>query len=215
MSHRSKGPLGVQQRLLWEATPTPHTFLQKVPISLWVQAEVFLQQYNTSTSLSACTLPPEHELQVEKTNHNISAREGEEVTLPCRLQGALLPGTHILATWFQVQSSGRDSALLSLHRDGSVEYPRERPAGRLYLRRPSAGDFSLTLSTVQSGDAGLYYCQLQKWQQQGEGEDWALRASGRSGYTRLTTAPPGNAAECRGLIALHGSSPHSPAGATT
>ncbi|NXR36534.1 IGSF2 protein, partial [Zosterops hypoxanthus] len=130
------------------------------------------------------------QLQVEKTNHNISAREGEEVTLPCRLQGALLPGTHILATWFQVQSSGRDSALLSLHRDGSVEYPRERPAGRLYLRRPSAGDFSLTLSTVQSGDAGLYYCQLQKWQQQGEGEDWALRASGRSGYTRLTTAPP-------------------------
>ncbi|NXI21599.1 IGSF2 protein, partial [Sterrhoptilus dennistouni] len=130
------------------------------------------------------------QLQVEKTNHNISAREGEEVTLPCRLQGALLPGTHILATWFQVQSSGRDSALLSLRRDGSVEYPQERPAGRLYLRRPSAGDFSLTLSTVQSGDAGLYYCQLQKWQQQGEGEDWALRASARSGYTRLTTAPP-------------------------
>ncbi|NXP30770.1 IGSF2 protein, partial [Leiothrix lutea] len=132
----------------------------------------------------------EHELQVEKTNHNISAREGEEVTLPCRLQGALPPGTHILATWFQVQSSGRDSALLSLHRDGSVEYPQERLAGRLFLRRPSAGDFSLTLSTVERGDEGEYYCQLQKWQQQSEGKDWALRASARSGGTQLTTAPP-------------------------
>ncbi|XP_066064290.1 immunoglobulin superfamily member 2 [Chamaea fasciata] len=132
----------------------------------------------------------EHELQVEKTNHNISAREGEEVTLPCRLQGALLPGTQVLATWFQVQSSGRDSALLSLHHDGTVEYPQERLAGRLFLRRPSAGDFSLTLSTVERGDEGEYYCQLQKWQQQSEGKDWALQASARSGYTQLTTTPP-------------------------
>ncbi|NWR03579.1 IGSF2 protein, partial [Paradoxornis webbianus] len=132
----------------------------------------------------------EHELQVEKTNHSISAREGEEVTLPCRLQGALLPGTHVLATWFQVQSSGRDSALLSLHRDGTVEYPQERLAGRLFLRRPSAGDFSLTLSAVERGDEGEYYCQLQKWQQQSEGKDWALQASARSGYTQLTATPP-------------------------
>ncbi|NXO33926.1 IGSF2 protein, partial [Locustella ochotensis] len=133
---------------------------------------------------------PERELQMEKTNHSISAREGEEVTLPCRLQGALLPGTQLSATWFQVQSSGRDSALLALRRDGTVGYPQQSRAARLYLRRPSAGDFSLTLSSVQRGDAGAYYCQLQRWQQQGEGKDWALRASARSGYSRLTTAPP-------------------------
>ncbi|NXY36149.1 IGSF2 protein, partial [Pomatorhinus ruficollis] len=130
------------------------------------------------------------QLQVEKTNLNISAREGEEVTLPCRLQGALLPGTHILAAWFQAQSSGRDSSLLTLHRDGTAEYPQESLARRLYLRRPSAGDFSLTLSTVETGDSGVYYCQLQKWQQQSEGKGWALRASARSGYTQLTITPP-------------------------
>ncbi|NWY46778.1 IGSF2 protein, partial [Sylvia atricapilla] len=130
------------------------------------------------------------QLQMEKTNHNISAREGEEVTLPCRLQGALLPGTHISATWFQAQSSGRDSALLSVRRDGTVEYPQERLARRLFLRRPSAGDFSLTLGTVERGDEGQYYCQLQKWQQQSEGKDWALQASARSEYTQLATTPP-------------------------
>ncbi|XP_033374542.1 immunoglobulin superfamily member 3-like [Parus major] len=133
---------------------------------------------------------PERELQMERTNRSISAREGEEVTLPCRLQGALLPGTHLSATWLQVGSSGHDSCLLTLHHDGTVEYPQERLAGRLYLRRPSPGDFSLTLLSVERGDAGAYYCQLQEWQQQSEGKDWALRALARSGYTQLATIPP-------------------------
>ncbi|XP_053826464.1 immunoglobulin superfamily member 2 [Vidua macroura] len=132
----------------------------------------------------------DRELQVDKSNHSISAREGEEATLPCRLQGALLPGSHLSATWFQVTSSGRDSALLALQHDGTVEYPEERLAARLYLRRPSAGDFSLTLSSVERGDAGAYYCQLQEWQQQGEGKDWAVQALACSGYTQLTTIPP-------------------------
>ncbi|NWW58479.1 IGSF2 protein, partial [Ifrita kowaldi] len=129
-------------------------------------------------------------LRMERTNHSLSAREGEEVTLPCWLQGAHLPGTQLSATWFQVQSSGRDSALLTLRCDGTMEYPQERLAGRLYLRRPSAGDFSLTLSSVERGDAGAYYCQLQQWQQQSEGKDWALQASACSGYTQLTTILP-------------------------
>ncbi|NWX65638.1 IGSF2 protein, partial [Promerops cafer] len=133
---------------------------------------------------------PGEQLQMEKTNHSISAREGEEVTLPCQLQGALQAGSHLSATWFQVTGSGRDSALLTLQHDGTMEYPEERLAGRLYLRRPSAGDFSLTLSSVERGDAGAYYCQLQEWQQQSEGKDWALRALARSGYTQLTTIPP-------------------------
>ncbi|NXB13958.1 IGSF2 protein, partial [Rhagologus leucostigma] len=133
---------------------------------------------------------PERELQMERTNHSISAREGEEVTLPCRLQGAHLPGTQLSATWFQVKSSGRDGALLTVRYDGTMEYPQEHLAGRLYLRRPSAGDFSLTLSSVERGDAGVYYCQLQEWQQQSEGKDWDLRGSARSGYSQLTAIPP-------------------------
>ncbi|NXA60372.1 IGSF2 protein, partial [Mohoua ochrocephala] len=133
---------------------------------------------------------PGEQLQMERTNHSISAREGKEVTLPCQLQGAHLPGTRLSATWFQVKSSGRDSALLTLHYDGTMEYPQERLAGRLYLRRLSAGDFSLTLSSVERGDAGAYYCQLQEWQQQSKGKDWALRASAHSGYIQLTTIPP-------------------------
>uniref|UniRef100_H0ZTH0 Ig-like domain-containing protein n=1 Tax=Taeniopygia guttata TaxID=59729 RepID=H0ZTH0_TAEGU len=134
--------------------------------------------------------PSERELQMDKTNHSLSAREGEEATLPCRLQGAPLPGSQLSATWFQVRSSGRDSALLALQHDGTVEYPEERLAARLYLRRRSAGDFSLTLSSVERGDAGAYYCQLQEWQQQSQGKDWAVQALACSGYTQLTTIPP-------------------------
>ncbi|XP_027519418.1 immunoglobulin superfamily member 3-like [Corapipo altera] len=133
---------------------------------------------------------PERELQVDKTNRSLSAREGEEVTLPCLLQGARLPGTHLSATWFQVKKSGLDSPLLTLHHDGTIQLPQQGRAGRLYLRRPTPGDFSLTLTRVESGDAGFYSCQVQEWQHQGEGQDWALQASARSGYTQLSTIPP-------------------------
>ncbi|KAL9866820.1 immunoglobulin superfamily member 2 isoform 1-T1 [Geothlypis trichas] len=132
----------------------------------------------------------ERELQMEKTNDSISVRVGEEATLPCRLQNALLPRSRLSATWFQVKGSGRDSALLSLQHDGTVQYPEGRLAARLFLRRPSARDFSLTLSSVERGDAGAYYCQLQQWQQQGEGKDWAVQALARSGHTQLITIPP-------------------------
>ncbi|NWU84067.1 IGSF2 protein, partial [Onychorhynchus coronatus] len=133
---------------------------------------------------------PGEQLQMEKTNFSLSAREGEDVTLGCLLQGAHLTDTHLSATWFQVKRSGLNSPLLTLHHDGTIQLPQEGLAGRLYLRRPTAGDFSLTLSRVERGDAGLYYCQLQEWRQQGQGKDWALQASARSGYTHLTTVPP-------------------------
>ncbi|KAF2975632.1 hypothetical protein EK904_010110 [Melospiza melodia maxima] len=132
----------------------------------------------------------ERELQMEETNGSVSAREGEEATLPCRLQGAPLARSRLSATWFQVRGGGRDGALLSLRRDGTVQYPEGRRAARLFLRRPSARDFSLTLSSVESGDAGAYYCQLQQWQQQGEGKDWAVQALARSGHTQLIAIPP-------------------------
>uniref|UniRef100_A0A8C3J0W4 Ig-like domain-containing protein n=1 Tax=Calidris pygmaea TaxID=425635 RepID=A0A8C3J0W4_9CHAR len=121
---------------------------------------------------------------------DVSAREGEEVTLRCLLQGARLPATHLSATWFRGKESGRVSPLLTLHRDGAIEYPQESLAGRLHLRRPTAGDFSLTLLSVEQDDAGVYHCQVQEWQQQGEGKDWALQALAHSGYTQLTTTPP-------------------------
>uniref|UniRef100_A0A8C5T8N0 Ig-like domain-containing protein n=1 Tax=Malurus cyaneus samueli TaxID=2593467 RepID=A0A8C5T8N0_9PASS len=102
---------------------------------------------------------------------------------------------------------GRDSTLLALRHDGTLEYPRQRLAGRLHLRHPSAGNLSLTMSGVESGDAGVYYCRLQEWQQRGEGNHWAPGASARSGYTQLTAIPPGNAAGPEGLLTQRGSSP--------
>ncbi|XP_010139647.1 PREDICTED: immunoglobulin superfamily member 2 [Buceros rhinoceros silvestris] len=132
---------------------------------------------------------PERELQLEKTNRSISAREGEDVTLLCLLQSTHLPTTYLSATWFWGKKNGRISTLLTLRRDGTIEYPRESLVGRLHLRRPSAGDFSLTLHSVEKDDAGVYHCQVQEWQQQSEGKDWALQALAYSGYTQLTTIP--------------------------
>ncbi|NXI74369.1 IGSF2 protein, partial [Anseranas semipalmata] len=136
--------------------------------------------------------PPESELHLEKANLSISAREGEEVTLGCLLQGTSPPAARLSATWFrreeEEKGSSRTRTLLTLHRDGAIEYPQEGLAGRLQLRRPTAGNFSLTLGGVEEGDAGLYHCRVQEWRQQGEGE-WVLQAWALSGYTQLTTIP--------------------------
>ncbi|XP_035746644.1 immunoglobulin superfamily member 2 [Egretta garzetta] len=132
---------------------------------------------------------PEHDLPLEKTNRNISVREGEEVTLPCLLRGTLSPGTHLSATWFRGTESSRAMPLLTLHRDGAIEYPQESLAGRLQLRRPTTGDLSLTLRSTEKGDAGEYHCQVQEWPQQSKGKDSTVQALARSGYTRLTTIP--------------------------
>lgn len=144
---------------------------------------------------------PESELHLEQANRSISAREGEEVTLGCLLQDTYVPTARLSASWFRGEEGGHPRTLLTLRHDGSIEYPQEGLAGRLQLRRPAAGDFSLTLGGVEVGDAGLYHCQLQEWQQRDKGE-WALQAWARSGYTRLTAIPKGKGAAGGGCLPL-------------
>ncbi|XP_072707712.1 immunoglobulin superfamily member 2 [Ciconia boyciana] len=140
---------------------------------------------------------PERELHLEKTNRSISVREGEEVTLHCLLQGTPAPAARLSATWFRGKESSSARPLLTLHYSGAIEYLWENLEGRLHLCCPTAGNFSLTLRGVEKGDAGVYYCQVEEWQQQSEGKDWALEASARSGYTQLATIPPESTAFSR------------------
>ncbi|XP_065598004.1 immunoglobulin superfamily member 3-like [Cyrtonyx montezumae] len=132
---------------------------------------------------------PESDLHLEKANHSILARQGQEVTLGCLLQGTLPPAARLSATWFYKKVGGPARPLLTLHHDGAIESPQEGLVGRLQLRRPAAGDLSLTLGSVQEGDAGTYHCQVQEWRQ-GNKEEWKLQAWALSGYTQLTTTPP-------------------------
>lgn len=160
-----------------------------------------VQHHNVSFCLHR---NPEHELQLEKTNHSISVREGKEMTLHCLLQGARLPTTRLSATWFRGEESSHVRPLLTFHHDGTIKYPQDSLAGRLHLRCPATGDFSLMLPSVEESDAGVYFCEVQEWQQQSEGKSWAPRALARSGYTQLTTIPPGNASGRGGLLTPHG-----------
>ncbi|XP_021257973.1 immunoglobulin superfamily member 3-like [Numida meleagris] len=133
---------------------------------------------------------PESELHLEKANRSVLARQGQEVTLGCLLQGTLLPAARLSATWFHEKEGGHVRPLLCLRHDGAIESLQEGLVGRLQLRRPTAGDLSLTLGSVQESDAGTYRCQVQEWRQQGNKDEWKLQAWAFSGYTQLTTTPP-------------------------
>ncbi|XP_067402520.1 immunoglobulin superfamily member 2 [Emydura macquarii macquarii] len=131
----------------------------------------------------------ENKLHVEKTNHSITATENEDVTMSCLLQGPSQPASLFSAIWFHGLEHSGMKTLMKMHASGMVEYAEAGKGGRLHLRRPSFGDFSLTLRSVELGDAGVYWCQVQEWQQDGSGA-WVERASELSGYTRLTALPP-------------------------
>ncbi|NXO05315.1 IGSF2 protein, partial [Rhinopomastus cyanomelas] len=130
---------------------------------------------------------PEHELQLGKTKHSISAREGEEVMLQCLLQGTHLPATNLSATWFWGQDISHLKPLLTLHINGTIEYLQERLAGRLHPRHPTTSDFSLTLRRVAKDAAGLYCCRVQEWQS--EGSSWPVPALAHSECTQLAAIP--------------------------
>ncbi|XP_039376470.1 immunoglobulin superfamily member 2 isoform X3 [Mauremys reevesii] len=131
----------------------------------------------------------ENKLHVEKTNHSITATENEDVTLSCLLQGPSQPASLFSAIWFHGLEHSGMKTLVKVHTSGMVEYAEEAMVERLHLRRPSFGDFNLTLRSVEPGDTGVYCCQVQEWQQDSGGA-WVLRASELSGYTTLTALPP-------------------------
>ncbi|KAG6929460.1 immunoglobulin superfamily member 3, partial [Chelydra serpentina] len=103
--------------------------------------------------------------------------------------GPSQPASLFSAIWFRGLEHAGMKTLVKVHTSGMVEYAEEEMVGRLHLRRPSFGDFSLTLRSVEPGDAGVYSCQVQEWQQDSGGA-WVQRASELSGYTRLTAQPP-------------------------
>nr|XP_023959585.1 immunoglobulin superfamily member 2 [Chrysemys picta bellii] len=131
----------------------------------------------------------ENKLHVEKTNHSITATENEDVTMSCLLQGPSQPASLFSAIWFHGMEHSGMKTLVKVHSSGMVEYAEEEMVERLHLRRPSVGDFSLTLRSVEPGDAGVYCCQVQEWQQDSGGA-WVQWASELSGYTTLAALPP-------------------------
>ncbi|XP_010719877.1 immunoglobulin superfamily member 3-like [Meleagris gallopavo] len=133
---------------------------------------------------------PESELHLEKANSSILARHGQEVTLGCLLKSTLPPAARLSATWFQGKENGHERPLLTLNHDGAIEFLQEGLVRRLQLRRPTAGDLSLTLGSVQEDDAGMYHCRVQEWQQRGNKDKWELQTWALSGYTQLITTPP-------------------------
>lgn len=114
------------------------------------------------------------------------------MTLGCLLKSTLLPAARLSATWFHRKNDGHERPLLTLKHDGAIESLQEGLVGRLQLRRPTAGDLSLTLGSVQEDDAGTYHCLVQEWRQRGNEDKWELQAWALSGYTQLSTTPPGN-----------------------
>ncbi|XP_074958989.1 immunoglobulin superfamily member 2-like isoform X1 [Phalacrocorax aristotelis] len=123
---------------------------------------------------------PEHKLHLEKMNHSISSREGEEVTLHCLLRGAHLPPT----SW-PPGFRGRRAAAPGPCSPCTTAAPLSTTACT-----STSGNFSLMLRSMEKGDAGVYHCQVQECQLQSEGKDWGLQAPTHTGYTQLTTVLP-------------------------
>ncbi|XP_062983672.1 immunoglobulin superfamily member 2 [Elgaria multicarinata webbii] len=131
----------------------------------------------------------ENKPRVEGTNHSMTATEKEDVTLKCILQSPVQPTSHFSISWFKVSGHSKTETLVTIKNNGVIEYGSGKAARRLRPHGLSVGDFRLTLQNVEMVDAGLFYCQVDEWQDIDCSGAQVQHASSQSGYSSLIVLP--------------------------
>ncbi|KAF7654150.1 hypothetical protein LDENG_00073490 [Lucifuga dentata] len=134
---------------------------------------------------------PSNDLCLNKAKLELSAREGDEVELECSLvSGTSNPSFCYTITWFYMGSgpSVTKIPLLKLDHRGLLRYPDNQELkslqARLHLSRPVHNSFRLGIQRAHEGDSGTYYCQVEQYQLNHQG-DWQQKASDDSGPIML------------------------------
>ncbi|KAF7250880.1 Immunoglobulin superfamily member 2 [Varanus komodoensis] len=131
----------------------------------------------------------ENKLHIEGTGLNITATEKEDVTLKCTLRSPIGSTSYFSIIWFKVSGRSKNETLVKIQSNGITEYGNGTLARRVRPHCPSAGDFRLTLQNVERVDAGLFYCQVDKWQAANCSTAQVQHASSRSEGSHLTVLP--------------------------
>ncbi|XP_029936438.1 immunoglobulin superfamily member 3-like isoform X2 [Myripristis murdjan] len=149
-----------------------------------------LPPVNKTTELNLTE--PLNDLSMDKTEQEVTAKEGAEVDLMCSLtSGAFSPSFLYTLTWLYTASdrSVMKVPLVKLDHTGLLKYPTNKQLlglqRRIRLSRPTPSSFHLGIQPAHEGDSGTYQCQVEQYQLDPQGH-WQQKASDDSGPITLS-----------------------------
>ncbi|KAF7215716.1 immunoglobulin superfamily member 3 isoform X2 [Nothobranchius furzeri] len=134
-------------------------------------------------------IEPANDLTVERNEQQLTISEGNEVELECIMTSGA-PAFFYKVIWFYAPPSflSMNASLVELDQTGLLVYPENQALqslqGRLRLSRPSQKNFYLKIQTAHETDSGTYWCQVEQYQLDNEGQ-WKQKASESSGPVTL------------------------------
>uniref|UniRef100_A0A803JWN8 Immunoglobulin superfamily member 3 n=1 Tax=Xenopus tropicalis TaxID=8364 RepID=A0A803JWN8_XENTR len=141
--------------------------------------------------------PPDANLQLDQLPRNVSALEGQSVTVTCHVLNRTLPDSRLSLEWLCWRAGHMERrGLARLTVDGVLGSVEEEPGdvapglpSRVQVSQPSLGLYALTLRGTEVRDSGTYSCLVQEWLRDPRGQ-WYRRTEERSGATYVSVRQP-------------------------
>ncbi|KAJ8247195.1 hypothetical protein GJAV_G00259830 [Gymnothorax javanicus] len=146
----------------------------------------------TSNLLGISVLKPVSKLRVQKTNQSAVCPEGGRVRVNCSILGRTSADSQHTVLWYAGKGAEPELLLRISHMLG-FEYgayaEEERLKRRLQAERLSPTLYGLTVHHAEVSDSGTYYCHVEEWLLDPEGQ-WYRLAHDTSGFTQVSVTQP-------------------------
>ncbi|NP_001153138.1 immunoglobulin superfamily member 3 precursor [Danio rerio] len=149
----------------------------------------------TSNPLGISVLQPVSKLKVHKSNQSLQFLEDSRVRVNCSVSSQTSLDSQHAVLWYarKAEAGQPDELLLKIEHTGAFEYgayaEEERLRSRVQSERLSPRLYGLTLHRAETSDSGVYYCLVEEWLMDPDGE-WYRLAQDSSGFTHVAVRQP-------------------------
>lgn len=122
----------------------------------------------------------------------------------CSITSQTSPESQHAVLWYarKGEADEPDELLLKIERTGAFEYgayaDEECLRSRVQSERLSPRLYGLTLHRAENSDSGIYYCLVEEWLMDPDGE-WYRLARDSSGFTSIVVRQPGKSCLVEGV----------------
>ncbi|KAM4609448.1 LOW QUALITY PROTEIN: immunoglobulin superfamily member 3 [Polymixia lowei] len=134
-------------------------------------------------------------LRVQKTNQSQAYLEDSRLRINCSIASQTSKDSQHAVLWYVRRATGAeaDELLLRIEHSGAFEYgayaDEERLRRRVQAERLSPRLYALTLNRAEGSDSGTYYCLVEEWLCDPDG-DWYRLSRDASGFTQVLVRQP-------------------------